>query len=34
VVLERLHDQVPGTGQLGGHLVGKLELSAHWARHP
>jgi hypothetical protein len=27
MVLERLHDQVPWTGQLGGHLVRKLELN-------
>ena len=34
VIRERLHDQVPRTGQLGGHLVGKLELRAHYAGTP
>ena len=29
VLLERLHDNVLRAGQLGGHVVGKLELQAH-----
>ena len=28
VVLQRLHHRIPGPGQLGGHLVGELELRA------
>jgi len=31
VLLERLHDEVLGPCQLGGHLVGKLQLDAHYA---
>ena len=31
VSLERLHDHVPGTGQLRGHVVGELQRGSHYA---